>query len=126
MKNYGIEDFAKYPYIPPAQQYFKEHPITITDLADSKWTPFIARAEERIIESFSKDHISCKIDNPEIEFVSFHIASVLVKSTKLEHIAMRWGFAEAERSRQQLLLEKDSEKVLDIAKMLLGIKIEQA
>ena len=122
--DFSIEDLAKYPHIPPARKWLQEKKIDLRDLSDPKYESAVARAEERIIESFRSGAVSCKLENPECEFISFFIAMALVKSARLEHIAMRWGFAEAERSRLQLELEKDEQKVVEIAKLLLGIKID--
>jgi len=124
---FGGDDLAKYTFLPQAGNFITAQGISIADLASPDYQKVIARAEDRILESFRSGKVSDKSsENRDIEIMSFPVSLMLVRSTKLDHIMERYALAEAIRVEGILKQEKNDHVIEDIFTNFLGIKLERS
>ena len=121
---------ARYPFLPQATEWIQglaiEHDIDLDDLLDGEWMEKArSRARIRLIDSIeSKDGVAVvggDIFTEEgriIEAFSFYYARLVVFASEDERLIARWAQAEATRAEQ--VLTKDSENLEIIAKTFLS------
>ena len=132
---------ARYPFLPQATEWIQglaiEHDIDLDELLDGEWMEKArSRARIRLIDSIeSKDGVAVvggDIFTEEgriIEAFSFYYARLVVFASEDERLIARWAQAEATRAEQ--VLTKDSENLEIIAKTFLsdiekGVDISQS
>ena len=121
---------ARYPFLPQATKWIQglaiEHDIDLDELLDGEWMEKArSRARIRLIDSIeSKDGVAVvggDIFTEEgriIEAFSFYYARLVVFASEDERLIARWAQAEATRAEQ--VLTKDSENLEIIAKTFLS------
>jgi len=116
-------DLAKYPFLKEAAEYVKTLDLKIEDLASPEFSQILERAKERVEEAILYAIVSRKLQNEEIEILSFPAAIMLAAATENQFIKRRYALAEAKQAYNDLKLEP-REKILAIAKNFQW-KIEQ-
>lgn len=121
---------ARYPFLPQATEWIQglaiEHDIDLDELLDGEWMEKArSRARIRLIDSIeSKEGVAVvggDIFTEEgriIEAFSFYYARLVVFASEDERLIARWAQAEATRAEQ--VLTKDSENLELIAKTFLS------
>jgi DNA primase large subunit len=121
---------ARYPFLPQATEWIQglaiEHDIDLDELLDGEWMEKArSRARIRLIDSIeSKDGVAVvggDIFTEEgriIEAFSFYYARLVVFASEDERLIARWAQAEATRAEQ--VLTKDSENLEIISKTFLS------
>ena len=121
---------ARYPFLPQATEWIQglaiEHDIDLDELLDGEWMEKArSRARIRLIDSIeSKEGVAVvggDIFTEEgriIEAFSFYYARLVVFASEDERLIARWAQAEATRAEQ--VLTKDSENLEIIAKTFLS------
>ena len=121
---------ARYPFLPQATEWIQglaiEHDIDLDELLDGEWMEKArSRARIRLIDSIeSKEGVALvggDIFTEEgriIEAFSFYYARLVVFASEDERLISRWAQAEATRAEQILI--KDSENVEIIAKTFIS------
>lgn len=108
-------DLAKYPFLKETAEYVKQLDLTIEELSNPDFAKVLQRAEERLEEAILYAFVSKKLQNEEIEILSFPVAIMLAVATKNQFIKKRYALAEAKQTYDQLKLEP-RRKILAIAK----------
>src|SRR5487761_1820329 len=121
---FGSDDLAKYTFLPQAGDFIRLQGVSISDLANQDYKKVIQRAEERVRQAIQDNKVSSKIEEREIEILSFPVSLMLVKSTKLDHLMTRYALAEAIRVESLLKQEKNSKVIEDIFRTSLGLELE--
>ena len=121
---------ARYPFLPQATEWIQnlavEHEIDLDELLDGEWMEKArSRARIRLIDSIeSKDGVAVvggDIFTEEgriIEAFSFYYARLVVFASEDERLISRWAQAEATRAEQVLI--RDSENLEKIAKTFIS------
>ncbi|MGI0084738.1 MAG: hypothetical protein ACREBQ_06615, partial [Nitrososphaerales archaeon] len=123
---FGSDDLAKYTFLPQAGDFIRLQGIAISDLANQDYKKVIERAEERVQQAIKDSKVSPKIEEREIEILSFPVSLMLVKSTKLDHVMARYALAEAMRVETLLKQERNPKVIEDIFKSSLGLELEHS
>src|SRR5487761_1212673 len=121
---FGSDDLAKYTFLPQAGDFIRLQGVSISDLANQDYKKVIQRAEERVRQAIQDNKVSSKIEEREIEILSFPVSLMLVKTTKLDHLMTRYALAEAIRVESLLKQEKNSKVIEDIFRTSLGLELE--
>src|SRR5487761_356562 len=121
---FGSDDLAKYTFLPQAGDFIRLQGVSISDLANQDYKKVIQRAEERVRQAIQDNKVSSKIEEREIEILSFPVSLMLVKSAKLDHLMTRYALAEAIRVESLLKQEKNSKVIEDIFRTSLGLELE--
>jgi DNA primase large subunit len=108
-------DLAKYPFLKEAAEYVKTLDLKIEDLESPEFSQILERAKERVEEAILYAIVSRKLQNEEIEILSFPTAIMLVAATENQFIKRRYALAEAKQAYNDLKFEP-KEKILAIAK----------
>ena len=123
---------ARYPFLPQATEWIQklavEHEIDLDELLDGEWMEKArSRARIRLIDSIeSKDGVAVvggDIFTEEgriIEAFSFYYARLVVFASEDERLISRWAQAEATRAEQ--VLTRDSENLEIIARTFISEK----
>jgi DNA primase large subunit len=123
---FGSDDLAKYTFLPEAGNFVRDLGISISDLSSEEYAAVVRRAEERVLEAMKHGKISPKIEEREIEIMSFPVSLMLVKSTNLDHVMSRYAQAEAVRVESFLKQERNSKVIEEMFKSSIGIELEQS
>lgn len=102
----GPNDFAKYPFLKETGEYITGLDIDVDELTRPEYHHVLERAKERILEAMQKQIVSEEFYDREKEILSFPLALILVRATKMDHIISRYAFAEAVRVENFLKSEK--------------------
>jgi DNA primase large subunit len=108
-------DLAKYPFLKEAAEYVKTLDLKIEDLASPEFSQILERAKERVEEAILYAIVSRKLQNEEVEILSFPAAIMLAAATENPFIKRRYALAEAKQAYNDLKFEP-KEKILAIAK----------
>jgi DNA primase large subunit len=108
-------DLAKYPFLKEAAEYVKTLDLKIEDLASPEFSQILERAKERVEEAILYAIVSRKLQNEEVEILSFPTAIMLAAATENPFIKRRYALAEAKQTYNDLKFEP-KEKILAIAK----------
>ncbi|MEM4479805.1 MAG: DNA primase large subunit PriL [Candidatus Bathyarchaeia archaeon] len=108
-------DLAKYPFLKEAAEYVKSLDLKIEDLASPEFSQILERAKERLEEAILYTSITRKLQNEEVEILSFPTAILLAAATENSFIKRRYALAEAKQAYNDLKFEP-KEKILAIAK----------
>jgi DNA primase large subunit len=108
-------DLAKYPFLKEAAEYVKTLDLKIEDLASPEFSQILERAKERVEEAILYAIVSRKLQNEEIEILSFPTAIMLAAATENPFIKRRYALAEAKQTYNDLKFEP-KEKILAVAK----------
>jgi DNA primase large subunit len=108
-------DLAKYPFLKEAAEHVKTLDLKIEDLVSPEFSQILERAKERVEEAILYATVSRKLQNEEIEILSFPTAIMLAAATENSFIKRRYALAEAIQTYNDLKSEK-KEKILAIAK----------
>ncbi|MEM2440078.1 MAG: DNA primase large subunit PriL [Candidatus Bathyarchaeia archaeon] len=108
-------DLAKYPFLKEAAEYVKTLGLKIEDLASPEFSQILNRAKERVEEAILYAIVTRKLQNEEIEILSFPTAIMLAAATENPFIKRRYALAEAKQTYNDLKFET-KEKILAIAK----------
>jgi DNA primase large subunit len=108
-------DLAKYPFLKEAAEYVKTLDLKIEDLESPEFSQILERAKERVEEAILYAIVSRKLQNEEIEILSFPTAIMLAAATENQFIKRRYALAEAKQAYNDLKFEP-KEKILAIAK----------
>ncbi len=108
-------DLAKYPFLKEAVEYVKSLDLKVEDLTSLEYSKILERARERLEEAIIYTLVSRKLQNEEIEILSFPAAIMLAAATENSFIKRRYALAEAKQAYEDLKLEP-REKILAIAR----------
>ena len=92
------EDLAKYPFAPEAQAFVKERGLTIEELARPEHRTILDRALDRIKEALTVGVISAKLDELEVELLSYPAAVALISLSGDRLLQSRYAEGEAKRA----------------------------
>lgn len=112
---FSKSDLAKYPFLKEAADYVKKLNISIEELTSPEYVKILERAEERIQEAIIYAIVTRKLDNEEIELLSFPTAMLLVAATNVPFIKRRYALAEAKQAYNDLRCET-WEKIFAVAR----------
>ncbi|MEM3702918.1 MAG: hypothetical protein QXX79_00635, partial [Candidatus Bathyarchaeia archaeon] len=98
-------DLAKYPFLREAVEYVKSLDLKIEDLTSPEYSKILERAQERIEEAILYALVSRKLQNEEIEILSFPTAIMLAAATENQFIKKRYALAEAKQAYADMKLE---------------------
>ncbi|MEM2994581.1 MAG: DNA primase large subunit PriL [Candidatus Bathyarchaeia archaeon] len=107
-------DLAKYPFLKGTIEYVKKLDLKIEDLTKPEFALILERAEERVEEAILYALVSRKLQNEEIEILSFPVAIMLAVATENSFIKKRYALAEAKQAYNDMKLEP-KERILAIA-----------
>jgi len=107
-------DLAKYPFLKDTTEYVKKLDLKIEDLANPEFTKALERAHERVEEAILYVLVSRKLQNEEIEILSFPTAILLTAATQNSFIKKRYALAEAKQAYSDMKTEA-RERILAIA-----------
>jgi DNA primase large subunit len=108
-------DLAKYPFLKEAAEHVKTLDLKIEDLVSPEFSQILERAKERVEEAILYAIVSRKLQNEEIEILSFPTAIMLAAATENSFIKRRYALAEAKQTYNDLKFEQ-KEKILAVAK----------
>jgi DNA primase large subunit len=108
-------DLAKYPFLREAAEYVRSLDLKIEDLAGPEFSQILERAKERVEEAILYASVSRKLQNEEVEILSFPTAIMLAAATENSFIKRRYALAEAKQAYNDLKFEA-REKILSVAK----------
>jgi DNA primase large subunit len=108
-------DLAKYPFLKEAAEYVRSLDLKIEDLAGPEFSQILERAKERVEEAILYASVSRKLQNEEVEILSFPTAIMLAAATENSFIKRRYALAEAKQAYNDLKFEA-REKILSVAK----------
>ncbi len=124
---FGSDDLAKYTFLPQAGDFIRLQGVSISDLANQDYIKVIQRAEERVLQAIKDSkNVSSRIDERVVEILSFPVALMLVKSTKLDHLMGRYALAEAIRVETLLKQEKNPKVIEELFRSSLGLELEHS
>jgi DNA primase large subunit len=133
MLNPGIIDLAKYPFLAETGEYLKDKGFTLEQLGHEDWKPLIEKAYGRILIASSGGIYRSdteKIENPDMEILSFIVAIILLKAAGINILTRRFSLAEARRAekylQQDLWLSRDKKNLelpLKIIQELFAVKV---
>ncbi|MBX5321873.1 MAG: DNA primase large subunit PriL [Candidatus Bathyarchaeota archaeon] len=122
-------DLAKYPFLKEAADYVKTLELKIEDLASPEFSQILERAKERVEEAILYTIVSRKLQNEEVEILSFPTATMLAAATENSFIKRRYALAEAKQTYNDLKFEPRA-KILAIAEnfqwKILTVNAEEA
>ncbi|MGQ9538776.1 MAG: hypothetical protein ACUVTE_04225 [Candidatus Bathycorpusculaceae bacterium] len=107
-------DLAKYPFLKQAADYVKILDLKIEDLTSPDYAKILERATERVEEAILYAIVNRKLQNEEIEILSFPTAIMLTAATENPFIKRRYALAEAKQTYNDLKFEP-KEKILAVA-----------
>jgi len=115
-------DLAKYPFLKETARYVKKLDFKIEDLTNPELAKILERAQERVEEAILYTLVSRDLRKPEIEILSFPVATMLAIATENSFIKKRYALAEAEQASNDIQNES-REKIFAIAQNF-GWKLE--
>jgi DNA primase large subunit len=118
----GLLDLAKYPFLAEAGDYVRAHGLSVEALADPEYAPIVDRARQRILAAARGRELSGSPDERDI--LSFPLAMLLVKATKLEHLAAKFSLAEATRAERLLAQERDPQVLHEVLQKVANLTVE--
>jgi DNA primase large subunit len=121
---FGSDDLAKYSFLPQAGEFIRAQGISISDLAGEDYQKVLSRAEERVVQAIKNLKVTARIDDRELEIMSFPVALMLVKSTNLDHVMSRYALAEAIRAERLMKEEKNPKLIEELFRTSLGLELE--
>jgi len=108
-------DLAKYPFLKETSEYVRSLDLRIEELASPEFSRILERAKERVEEAIFYALVSRRLQNEEIEIISFPVAIILAAATGNPYIKRRYALAEAKQVYSSIKLEP-AEKIMAIAK----------
>ncbi|MEM2117419.1 MAG: DNA primase large subunit PriL [Candidatus Bathyarchaeia archaeon] len=111
---FTLYDLAKYPFLKETTNYVKKLDLKIQDLTSSEFAEILKRAETRVEEAILFALVSRDLRKPEVEILSFPVATMLAIATENSFIKKRYALAEAEQVLNDMQNEP-KEKILAIA-----------
>lgn len=121
---FGNDDLAKYSFLPQAGEFIRAQGISVSDLAGEDYEKVLARAEERVLQAIKNLKVTAKVEDRELEIMSFPVALMLVKSTNLDHVMSRYALAEAIRAENLMKGERNPKLIEELFRSSLGIELE--
>lgn len=103
----GIEDWAKYPFLKEVGEHIRALDLTVEDFAQPEYSRVLDRARERIREAIEYRAVVDRVEEAEVDILSFPIALLIVKATGNEYLATIYSHAEAIRIERFLEREKN-------------------
>ena len=107
-------DLAKYPFLKETTEYVKKLDLKIQDLTNPEFAEILKRAETRVEEAILFTLVSRDLRKPEVEILSFPVATMLAIATENSFIKKRYALAEAEQVLNDLQ-DEPKERILAIA-----------
>ncbi len=107
-------DLAKYPFLRETTQYVKKLDFRIEDITSPELAQVLERAEERLQEAILYNFVTRRPRNPDIEILSFPVATMLTITTENSFIKKRYALAEANAAYEDLR-EEPKDRILKIA-----------
>ncbi|MEM2093360.1 MAG: hypothetical protein QXE16_03645, partial [Candidatus Bathyarchaeia archaeon] len=108
-------DLARYPFLKESAEYVKTLDIKVDDLQSPEFSRILDRARERVEEAILYTLVSRKLQNEEIEILSFPVAIMLTVATENNFIKKRYALAEAKQAYLEMKSES-KEKIMAIAR----------
>lgn len=109
-----------------AGDFVRQTEFSVNDVVKPGFHNVLARAEERVVEAFTKGRVSDKTDQDrDVEWLSFPVALMLVRLMKLDHVIRVYALAEARRSEIALRQERVQGVEDEIFQNNFSIKLER-
>jgi DNA primase large subunit len=108
------EDLAKYPFAPEAQAFVKERGLTAEELDKTENRRILERAVGRLKESLESGIVSARLEEVEVEVLSYPAAMLLASLTNDRLLQSRYAEGEAKRAFT-LLKDETVDKLAYIA-----------
>jgi DNA primase large subunit len=118
------EDLAKYPFLRKASSFIEEFEVTLKDLAAPEYSCIVNRAVERVKDSIEGKKIVVDLRDPETEILAYPLALAFIYGLKIKRVISRFAVAEQKRCDELLNIEKDNQKLAEVAKDGFGWKLE--
>jgi DNA primase large subunit len=118
------EDLAKYPFLRKASSFIEGYGLTLKDLAAPEYSGIVNRAVERVRNSIEGKKIVTDWKDPETEILAYPLALAFVYGLKMEWVISRFAVAEQKRCDELLNMEKDNQKLAEVAEDGFGWKLE--
>lgn len=100
---FTLGDLAGYPFLPEAEAYMKHVGFTLDEIP----ARVLERAKARVSEALRRGHdVSIELHDPDVEILSFFVASLLVKACGSSYLTNRFGLVEGLRSAKAFAREK--------------------
>jgi len=114
---------AKYPFTSEAQKCLQDLNLHLEDLLDPCYRPVLERGRERVLEALDEGVVSCRMERPDVEFLSFPVARLIVEAVRDNFLKHRFATAESKRA-QKLFEEEGEETLLVIARKTFNVDVE--
>ncbi|MBX5327948.1 MAG: DNA primase large subunit PriL [Candidatus Bathyarchaeota archaeon] len=111
---FTLYDLAKYPFLKETTEYVKKLDLKIQDLTSPEFAEILKRAETRVEEAILFALVSRDLRKPEVEILSFPVATMLAIATENSFIKKRYALAEAEQVLNDMQ-DEPKEKIMAIA-----------
>ena len=118
------EDQAKYPFLRKASSFIEEFEVTLKDLAAPEYSCIVKRAVERVKDSIEGKKIVVDWKDPETEILAYPLALAFIYGLKMKQLISRFAVAEQKRCYELLNMEKDNQKLAEVAEDGFGWKLE--
>jgi DNA primase large subunit len=105
-----------------AGDYVRAHGLTVSALADPEYAAVVDRARQRVLAAARGRELGGSPDERDI--LSFPLAMLLVKATKLEHLAAKFSLAEATRAERLLAQESDPQVIHEVFRKVADLSVE--
>ncbi len=105
---------AKYPFLSNAADYLKVLNYSLEEFNDPSLANIIDKASKRVLAAIN-GIVYDELEDADIEIVSFLLACIMVRATKVKNLYKRFALAEAKRAEMFLMqdLSKDSKITID-------------
>lgn len=102
---FALGDLARYPFLPEVESYIRQIGFTLDEIPSR----VVERAKTRVTEALRRGRqVSIELQEPDVEILSFFVASLLVKACGSTYLTTRFGSVEGFRSAQAFAEEKPS------------------
>lgn len=99
--------YAKYPFLPKAKEFVKNFNLALDNLSLPSYKNILERAIKRIEMAYYFGFIDEKLENLEVEILSYPVALYLASIINNPFLSKRISLAEAERAANFLMNEDD-------------------
>lgn len=118
----GLLELAKYPFLAEAGDYVRAHGLSVDALAEPEYAGVVERAKQRVLAAGRGREVGGAPDERDI--LSFPLAMLFVKATKLEHLAAKFSLAEATRAERLLAQETDPQVLREVFRKVASLLVE--
>jgi DNA primase large subunit len=116
----GTGDLAKYPFLSEASEYIRQIQLDYEEFDRPEMKYIIDRAAEKLNTEITKGKVFQKLDNYEIEILTFLVTLIMVKCLAIETIFKKHSLFEALRAERFLIEDLKKEESQQKRRLLLS------